>query len=281
MRPMGMFAVVAHADSATNARLGARLTPAQAVTRLRPGDVALGRLDVLRSLDGIEPGLWALDLLEERGVTVLNGRRALAAAHDKLATASVLAQAGLPHPVTAHIAPWLEPPELAFPVVLKPRYGSWGRDVTRCDSPADLARTLAWARLRVWFNATGGVLQELVPPAGHDLRIVVACGCVTGAVMRRSAPGEWRTNVALGALRVRTRPPREACRLALAAASAVGGDLVGVDLLPAPGGGWAVIEVNGAVDFSSAYSLDDGVFAATRAALLLGRRPVALAYSYA
>src|SRR5262249_11909278 len=60
---MAMFAIVAGRSTPTNERLGSVLGPAQAVTRLRAGDVALGRLDVLLSLDGIEPGLWALDVL--------------------------------------------------------------------------------------------------------------------------------------------------------------------------------------------------------------------------
>jgi glutathione synthase/RimK-type ligase-like ATP-grasp enzyme len=48
-------------------------------------------------------------------------------------------------------------------------------------------------------------------------------------------------------------PPDEAAELALAAARAVGGDLVGVDLLP-HGDGWVVLELNAAVDFTDDYS---------------------------
>ena len=70
----------------------------EAVTRLRAGDVALGRLDVLPSLDGIEAGWWALETLERRGVIVLNDGPSLARAHDKLATAHALAAAGVAHP---------------------------------------------------------------------------------------------------------------------------------------------------------------------------------------
>jgi RimK family alpha-L-glutamate ligase len=272
---MNTFAVVASRATPTNTRLGVLLSPAQAVARLRPGDVALGRLDVLSSLDGMEAGLWALDLLEQRGVTVLNGSHTLATAHDKLATAEALACAGIPHPPTVHVAPWLPLPQLEPPLVFKPRFGSWGRDVTRCDTSFDVARAIEQARPRVWFNASGGVLQRLVPPAGYDLRIVVAGGSVVGAIVREAAPGEWRTNVALGARRVPTVPPDDACELALAAAEAIGGDLVGVDLLPLPGGGWMVLELNGAVDFTATYSLNGEIFSSVRSALLRGWQPVA------
>ena len=51
--------------------------------------------------------------------------------------------------------------------------------------------------------------------------------------------------------------------LALAAASAIGADLVGVDLVPTENG-FVVSELNGAVDFRTQYALDGGdVFAQT------------------
>jgi len=246
--------------------------------------VALGRLDVLPSLDGIEAGWWALETLERRGVIVLNDGPSLARAHDKLATAQALAAAGVPHPCTVHVAPWLPWPELEPPVVLKPRFGSWGRDVVRCDTPTELAFAMEAMRHRVWFTATGGVVEELVPPSGYDLRLLVAGGCVVGAVSRHAKPGEWRTNVALGARRVPVVPPPETEALAVAAAEALGGDLLGVDLLPTPEGGWTVLEVNGAADFTAAYSLGEEVFTAARralterAALLAAARAPALAF---
>ena len=131
-------------------------------------------------------------------------------------------------------------------------------------------RSLAELRTRPWFDATGCIAQKLVAPRGYDLRIVVARGRVIGAARRVAAPGEWRTNVALGARRETVAPPPDACAIAIAAADAIGGDLVGVDLLPADLGTWVVLEVNGAVDFTSAYSMDDDVFAAASAALSVG-----------
>ncbi len=264
---MRTVAVVAHRVTPTNARLGSVFTPAQAVARLQPGDVAIGRLDVLQSLDGIEPGLWALDRLAAFGVSVLNPRRSLVAAHDKLATAESLVAAGVAHPRTVHVAPWLPVPELHPPLVFKPRFGSWGRDVLRCDDEESIERALAYLSTRSWYAATGAVAQKLVAPRGYDLRLVVARGRVIGAVRRVAAPGEWRTNVALGARRGPVAPPDDACEVAIAGAAATGGDLVGVDLLPADVGTGVVLEVNGAVDFTSLYSLDVDVFAAASLAL--------------
>ena len=79
--------------------------------------------------------------------------------------------------------------------------------------------------------------------------------------------GEWRTNVALGATRVRADPSPAACELALAAATAIGADLVGVDLLPVAPGRYVVLELNGAVDFAPQYAPKDDIFAAAMQAL--------------
>jgi len=107
----------------------------------------------------------------------------------------------------------LPTPELEPPIVLKPRFGSWGEDVIRCDDEAAIEETLASLRTRPWFEATGALAQKLVAPRGYDLRLVVARGRVIGAVRRVAAPGEWRTNVALGASRTAAVPPGSAVRL--------------------------------------------------------------------
>jgi RimK family alpha-L-glutamate ligase len=271
------FALVAQRATETNVALASRpwpgaksliMTPDEAVTRLRPGDVALGRLDVRPTLDGVDDGVAELGRLAARGVRVLNGPRTLLAAHDKLLTARALLQAGIPHPATTLFTAGDETPPLEPPVVIKPRYGSWGADVFRCDDGAALERCLEILPERPWFRAQGAIVQDLIPPRGWDLRLIVAGGRVIGAVSRVAAPGEWRTNVALGAVRAPVfDPPAEACALAIAAAAAVEGQLVGVDLLPTPGGGYLVLELNGACDFTADYSHADDVFASAILAL--------------
>jgi glutathione synthase/RimK-type ligase-like ATP-grasp enzyme len=100
---------------------------------------------------------------------------------------------------------------------------------------------------------TARALRRAGPPLGHDLRLVVAGGSVVGAARREAAPGEWRTNVALGGTSSPAAPPGDACALALAAAAATGADLVGVDLLPVRTG-YVILELNGAVDTQPWYA---------------------------
>jgi RimK family alpha-L-glutamate ligase len=271
------FAVVARHLTPTNVALaehspagadGTVFAPEDALTILRAGDVALARIDVAPTLDGAEPGLEVLFELEHRGVRVLNRSEALLAAHDKLLTARALEGHGLPHPRTQWVPSPAETLELTPPLVLKPRFGSWGRDVELCTTASRAMRAMTALSSRGWFRTDGVLVQELVPLAGFDLRIVVAAGRVVGAVERVAAPGEWRTNIALGGHRRRVvSVPPDAATLAVAATAALGLDLAGVDLLPRDRG-WVVLEVNGAVEFTDDYALDgESPFAAAAAAL--------------
>jgi RimK family alpha-L-glutamate ligase len=244
------------------------LTPGRALAELQPGDAALGRLDVVPTLDGMDDGLWALGALAARGVVILNDPSALLAAHDKLLTARVLTRRGVPHPRTTLVRAGRPLPLLGREVVLKPRFGSWGREVTRCAGGAELAAAVERVRDTSWFRRHGALVQELVPPRGYDLRVVVAAGRMIGAAYRIAADGEWRTNVALGGVRrAAVDPPRGAVALALAAAQATGTSLAGIDLLPDGDGGWTVLEVNGAVEFTREYAPWGDIFADAAVAL--------------
>jgi RimK family alpha-L-glutamate ligase len=269
-------APVAVALTAAGARIGletAVVTPPEVAKRAAPGDLVLSHLDVKPTLDGVESGVARLRGLRSRGVTVLNGPEAILACHDKLVTALRLGRAGLPHPETAYLSAAStrrDVSRLRFPLVVKPRFGSRGEHVYRCDDPDALGALLGRLRKLGWFRRQGALIQELVPPAGHDLRVLVAGGRAVGAVRREAAPGEWRTNVALGAVRRPFRPQPAECDLAVAAARAAGADLAGVDLIPRPDRSLAVLEVNGAPEFTAAYSLDGrDVFEAVLIGLLL------------
>lgn len=235
--------------------------------------VALGRIDVLPTLDGVESGLAELLWLERGGTPVLNRALALLRTHDKLRTAAALRRAGLPHPATWQLqARELELGRLPRPpVVVKPRFGSWGQDVRLCLTDDDMANALLEFSSRTWFRRHGALVQDAIPTSGFDLRLVVAGGRVVGAIERHPEPGEWRTNVSVGASRHPASPDSRARALAVAAAEAVGADLVGVDLMPLPDGSYVVLELNGAADFGASYSPDRDIYADVADALGLTR----------
>jgi glutathione synthase/RimK-type ligase-like ATP-grasp enzyme len=227
------FAVVGHRRSDTNLALaragsGVFLAPREALLRLAAGDVALARLEVLETLDGVDPGLDELGRLEATGVTVLNPPRVLLAAHDKLLTARALRLAGLPHPWTGVLAPGRDPPVgLPFPVALRPRFGSRGAEAIACRDVHELAQAVECVSQQRWFTLDGALVQELVPPC-PALRLLVAAGRVVGASPE-------------------LEPPASARRLAEEAAAALAADLVAVDLLP-DGNRSLILDVDGALD---------------------------------
>lgn len=263
--PMGVVAVIARQAGETSGCLveewrargidALLLTPEESVTRLGEGDIAIVRLDVLPTLDGVEPGLEHIERLEARGVRVLNPPAALLGTHDKLETYRRLDRTGIPHPRAVHLPAAAGRPSLEPPFVIKPRFGSWGRDVFRCLDWPEFEHCLETVRERSWFRRGGGLVQELVPSRLFDLRLLAAGGRIVGAAERRAAPGEWRTNVSLGGSLHEVELTEEAVELGEGAVAAVGADLVGIDLLPLPRGGYTVLELNGAADFDGRYSL--------------------------
>jgi RimK family alpha-L-glutamate ligase len=270
-------AIVAHSSVESNGPLAAGwsrlgldasvVSPAEALGRLRCGDVALIRLDVRRTLDGCEGGLEVVPDLRLAGVRILNPPAALLAAHDKLWTEQRLGEAGLRRPSTAHVLHPDDPVELEPPYVVKPRFGSWGEDVELCETRDALRTYLTARRDRPWFRAHGALVQQLLTRERRDVRVVVAGGAVIGAAARLAAPGEWRTNISQGGSLAAVTLDAGQRQLAISAVAALGGDLMGADLVDT-GAGDVVLEVNGAVDFDERYALPGSDIYADAAAAL-------------
>lgn len=227
---------------------------AEVPDRVEARDTVLGRVALLPTLDGVQGCVWALRRLENRSVRILNPASALLATHDKLMTALRLARAGIAHPRTAHVDHGdVSLPELSAPLVVKPRFGSGGADVARCDDRATLRETLEQLSAKRWFRRQGALVQELVGSRhGRDTRLLVCRGDVVGAVSRE-APSGWRADVSDARI-TPVDPTVEQQTLAIEAAAAFGADLVAVELL-ATDDGPVVLELDAAAEFDARYGL--------------------------
>jgi ribosomal protein S6--L-glutamate ligase len=214
-----------------------------AVADLDRFDTVIVRTMPPGSLEQVVFRMDRLHALVERGVAVLNSPRALEVCVDKYLALVRLQNAGVRVPDTI-VCQQADAAMEAFEalgrdVVVKPLFGSEGKGMVRVTDPE-----VAWRTFRA-IERMQSVLyvQRFIPHPGWDLRAFVLNGRVLAAV-RRVAAGDWRTNVAQGALAEPVRLTAEQADLALRASAAVGTVAAGVDLLPGPAGEWYVVEVN-------------------------------------
>jgi RimK family alpha-L-glutamate ligase len=252
------FVIAAETRTRTDEQLAAALSrygvaaeivsSADVPARARAGGTVLGRIALLPSPDGVQGCVWDLRKLERLSVRILNPASALLATHDRLMTALRLARSGIHHPKTAHVDhDDAALPELTLPVVVKPRFGSRGHDVVRCDDRSSLRHSLQQLRGKRWFGRQGALVQELVGDGdASGTRVLVCGGDVVGAVRRR-APAGWRADSPAAQVTPVEPTPQER-RIAEHAASVFDADLVTVELLSTELGP-VVLELDAAAEF--------------------------------
>jgi len=194
--------------------------------------------------------LYALRILNQWGVPTVNTYDVALTCGDKINTTTALVAAGVPSPRTLVAFT----PEsalraietLGYPVVLKPAIGSWGRLLAKI-SDRDAAEALLEHKdtLGSYQHAIFYV-QEFIDKPSRDIRSFVVGDETICAIYRESA--HWITNTARGG-RARNCPVTpEIDRLSRAAARAVGGGVLAIDLLEHPDG-LLVSEVNYTMEF--------------------------------
>ncbi len=193
---------------------------------------------------------------ERHDIPVVNSATTAATCADKVRTSLALSEAGIPTPRT-EVAFSIDAAldimdDLGYPCVLKPVVGSWGRLMARIES-----RNMAESLLE--HKATLGhyehkvfYLQEYIETEGEDLRIVATDG-VPIAGMRRSSD-HWITNAARGAEVASIEVDSELETLVANVDAAVGGGLLGIDLMETQDG-YTVHEVNHSVEFNALNSV--------------------------
>jgi len=194
--------------------------------------------------------LYALKLFNDAGVRTVNSYQVADNCGNKILTSSLLVKAGVPTPTTVvAFTPEsaLEAIErIGYPAVLKPVIGSWGRllsvvsDRYAAEAILEHKDTLGSYQHSIFY------IQEFVPKPGRDIRSFVVGGATIAAIYRYS--DHWITNTALGGRAEGCPITDEIDRLSLAAAEAVGGGVLAVDLMETATG-LQVTEVNYTMEF--------------------------------
>jgi [lysine-biosynthesis-protein LysW]---L-2-aminoadipate ligase len=194
--------------------------------------------------------LYTLRVLNDWGVPTVNSYDVANICGDKLLTSTELERAGIPTPRTL-IAFTPESAlaaceEIGYPVVMKPAVGSWGRLLARVND-RDAAEALLEHKVTLGsFHHGAFYIQEFVRKPGRDIRTFVV-GDETICAIYRDSP-HWITNTARGASASNCPVSNELHLLSQAAAKAVGGGVVAIDLFESDRG-LLVNEVNYTMEF--------------------------------
>jgi [lysine-biosynthesis-protein LysW]--L-2-aminoadipate ligase len=196
--------------------------------------------------------LPVLRLYEHAGVPCVNSAAVTATCGSKLATSLALSRHGVPQPaVRVAFSPSsaLEAiEEVGYPVVVKPDVGSWGRLVTKINDRDAAEAVLEHRSVLGTSQHTVFYIQEYVAKPGRDIRAFVVGERCIAAIYRSSA--HWITNTARGAEVTDCPVTAELAEVSIAAARAVGGGVVAVDLLESEHGLLAC-EVNHTMEFKN------------------------------
>jgi RimK family alpha-L-glutamate ligase len=199
-----------------------------------------------------------LSVFEEQGTTVVNSVKSIGVMRNKSETLRVLQKAGIRIPetlVTESIAQAAKFVQKKGECVIKPIIGFGGEGVQHIHEQFDLDNIYDLLKVHTQMFGKGALLlQEYIKSPGYDIRALVMDDAELASMQRVSRKG-FLTNIHAGG---RPRPNDiDVSNLAIEAAKAVGGRIVGVDLLPDEDGELWVLEVNATPGWSGLQSITD------------------------
>jgi [lysine-biosynthesis-protein LysW]--L-2-aminoadipate ligase len=227
-------------------------------TSSKRNDFSLGDIILQRSVSYYR-GLYLTACLEFLGFKVINRFEVGQTCGNKLITSIKLEQNRIPTPKTQFAfsaESGLETiKKTGLPLVLKPIIGSWGRGIYPL---RDLETAGMIIEMREEDNSPLSriyYIQEMVDRPPRDIRCIIVGEQAIAAIYRYASEFEWRTNVARGG-KVELAPlTNEMEDLAFRAAKAVGGGILGVDMMEHKDSGLVVHEVNNTVEFRGAATV--------------------------
>ncbi len=193
----------------------------------------------------------ALEMLNSWGIRTVNTYEVANVCGSKFSTTRALYAHGVPSPRTLlAFTPEsaLQAIEtLGYPVVLKPAVGSWGRLLARINDRDAAEAVLEHKSVLGSYQHSIFYIQEYIAKPQRDIRSFVVGGENICAIYRTSE--HWITNTARGGKASNCPITPEIEKLSCAAAAAVGGGVVAIDLLEKPDGELVVNEVNYTMEF--------------------------------
>jgi [lysine-biosynthesis-protein LysW]--L-2-aminoadipate ligase len=214
---------------------------------------------VLQRVISHNRGLHLTYCLEQIDLPVVNSFSVSEICGNKLITSLVLKKNNVPTPRTTFAFSTESARDcmkkLGYPLVVKPIIGSWGRGVYQIKDQS-MAEMMLDSRQendnsfsRIYY------FQELIDRPSRDIRCIVIGDNIVASVFRYSSENEWRTNVAVGGRTEEAPLTSELQEIVLKASNAVGGGILGVDLMEDKERGYLVHEVNNTVEFRGASAV--------------------------
>ena len=196
--------------------------------------------------------LYTTRFCEAYGIPVVNHPDTAEVCADKVKNSLALSKAGVPTPNT-RVAFTKEAAleaieDFGYPCVLKPVVGSWGRLMAKIDSRDAAEAILEHKATLGHYEHKVFYVQEFVEKPGRDIRVLATDGKPVAGMARSS--DHWLTNAAKGAETEPFELDDTVRDLVSAASDAVGGGLLGVDLMET-GDSYTVHEVNHTVEFKA------------------------------
>lgn len=138
--------------------------------------------------------------------------------------------------------------KVGFPLVIKPVIGSWGRGVLPLKDKDTMEAVFEIRDITDSPHDRIYYLQELIKRPPRDIRVITV-GDEPIAAMYRKSSGGFKTNIALGADPELCEITKEMEDMASKASKAMGGGILGIDMMEDEKNGLVVHEVNNTVEF--------------------------------
>jgi [lysine-biosynthesis-protein LysW]--L-2-aminoadipate ligase len=190
------------------------------------------------------------------GVPIVNSAETASVCADKAETSLALEAAGVPTPATTVAfttdAALAAIEDFGYPCVLKPVVGSWGRLLAKIDSRTAAEAVLEHKETLGHYEHSVFYVQEFVDKPGRDIRVLACDGDIVGAMVRSG--DHWLTNAAKDAETDPFDVDAALGELVTQASAAVGGGLLGIDVMEVGGAGadeYTVHEINHTVEFKT------------------------------